>query len=332
MAITVGSLGQPHNNLMLAILANPFRAASLLRANLEPWIVERMDDQPPEPLEGTFVEPGLRATRSDKLFRVRFKNGRPGFVYVLLEHKSYSDPGTALQVAKYKTRIWEAYAQGLAARLRALPAIIPLVLYHGREPWTAPMSLAEMLADEDERVRALESSFGYYLRDLGRTPIEQLAEDAETRAGLVALRYSHAAGQAERLAELEGVLAGLPDGSEYERHVVVYLLNIWRMPVPEMLAAAARVKPGRGERIVGEIVQELIDIGKAEGKAEGRAEAQAEERAHFLMMLLKHRFGPLPGTVHRQIKDASPVQLSAWLAAALSGQSLSEVLESPDSD
>ena len=177
--------------------------------------------RPPEPLEGSFVDEELSATRCDKLFRVWFRNGRPGFVYVLLEDKSYSDPGTALQVAKYKTRIWEAYAQGRARRLRALPAILPLVLYHGRQPWTAPRSLAAMLGDEDERVRALESSFGYYLRDLGSIPVRELAGDAETRAGLMALRYSHAGADAEKLAALEGVLAGLPDGSGYERQVVV---------------------------------------------------------------------------------------------------------------
>ena len=344
IAIDNGSLGQPHNNLMLAILASPARAGSLLRASLEPWIVERLTDDLPKPLEGSFIDDELRATRSDKLFLVRFKDGRPGFVYVLLEHKSYSDPGTALQVAKYKTRIWEAYAQGLASRLKALPAIIPQVLYHGREPWTAPMSLADMLADEDERVRALESSFGYYLLDLGRTPIEDLAVDAETRAGLVALRYSHAAGQADRLAALEGVLAGLPDGSEYERKVVVYILNIWRMPVPEVMAAAGRAKPGRGERIVGEIVQELIDIGRAEGRAEAKAEGRAEGRAegivegraegtaNTLMKLLKHRFGSLPETARRQIRDASLVQLQVWFSAALSGHSLAEVLAIPASD
>ncbi len=49
MAIDPDSLSQPHNNLMLAILADPSRAASLLRASLEPWIVERLADQPPVP-------------------------------------------------------------------------------------------------------------------------------------------------------------------------------------------------------------------------------------------------------------------------------------------
>ncbi len=78
-----------------------------------------------------------------------------------------------------------------------------------------------MLADEDERVRGLESPFGYYLRDLGSIPIPQLARDAATRAGLVALRFSHAGAEAEKLAALEEVLAGLPDGSEFERQVVV---------------------------------------------------------------------------------------------------------------
>ncbi len=317
MAIDPDSLSQPRNNLMLAILADPDRAASLLRASLEPWIVERLTDQPPVPLEGSFVDEELRATRSDKLFRVQFKNGQPGYVFVLLEHKSHSDPGTALQITKYKTRIWEAYAQGRADRLRALPAIILLVLYHGREPWTAPRSLAAMLADEDERIRGLESPFGYYLRDLGSIPISRLATNAGARAGLVALRYSHAdAGvEAEKLAALHEVLAGLPDGTEFERQVVVYILN-----APVLRTAAGRAKPGRGEQLVGEIVQELINQGKAEGKADA------------LMRLLQHRFGPLPRTVHRQIVQASSAQLDTWFGAALSGQSLTEVLQSSSGD
>ena len=62
--------------------------------------------------------------------------------------------------------------------------------YHGREPWTVPRSLAAILGDRDERVRALESSFGYYLRDMGSMPIGQLAGDAETRTGLVAISAS----------------------------------------------------------------------------------------------------------------------------------------------
>ena len=75
---------------------------------------------------------------------------------------------------------------------------------------------------------------------------------------------------------------------------------------------------------MGEIVQELIDQGKAAGMAAGMANA--------LMTLLNHRFGPISESVRRQIEEVSSVQLDAWFATALSGQSLSEVLQSPVSD
>ena len=339
MAIDLKSLSQPHNNLMLAILDSPSRAASLLRASLEPWIVERMTDEPPVALAGTFIDEELRASRSDRLFEVRFKGGGTGFVYVLLEHKSTSDPGTAMQVARYKGRIWEQYAQGRARRLWAMPTVIPLVVYHGRKPWTAPRSLADMLADKDERVRALEPSFGYFLRDLGSIEIPQLAEDPATRAGLVALRYSHAGAEqeGERRAALDGIMEWLPERTDYLDQLLVYILVVWKVPVPELEAAAERAKPGRGEQIVGPIVQELIDQGRVEGRVEGKVEGRAQGKvegmaqgmANALMKLLEHRFGPLAGTVRRQIEEASPVQLDVWFAAALSGQSLSEVLESP---
>lgn len=106
--------------------------------------------------------------------------------------------------------------------------------------------------------------------------------------------------------------------------MLVYILNEWRVPVPVLQSVAGRAKPRNGERIVGEIVQELIDQGRAEGIAEGMA--------NLLMTYLKHRFGQLPEPLRRQIADASPVQLDACYAAALSGKSLSEVRSSLTAD
>ncbi len=98
---------------------------------------------------------------------MQLRDGAPAFVHVLLEHKSTSDPAIALQLARYKSRIWEAYADGKLSvhwpggaggpsgsttrvdRLWALPAIIPVVFYHGGDPWTAPFSIAEMILHKE---------------------------------------------------------------------------------------------------------------------------------------------------------------------------------------
>ncbi len=71
----------------------------------------------------------------------------------------------------------------------------------------------------DGRLRALELGFGYFFQDFWRVPDERLASDAETRAGLVALRHSHDAGQEEGLRALPEVVAGPRSGTEYQKQV-----------------------------------------------------------------------------------------------------------------
>ena len=219
-------LNKPHDSIFQATLSDRLRSQAVLRAHLEPWQAELLADEPPVPLDRSFVDEELRSSQSDKLFEVRLRDGQPGFVYALLEHKSYPDPGTALQVMDYKVRILKMYAQGRAGRLRALPTVIPLVFYHGAQRWTAPRSLAEMVATNDERLRALEPPFGYYLRDLRKIPVEGLASDPGARAGLLALRQAHTGGEEEKLRLVPEVLAGLPDKSDFEKQVVLYLMSV----------------------------------------------------------------------------------------------------------
>ncbi len=332
-------LDKPHDLLFRATLSDPERADAILRAHLEPAIADLLADEPPVMIDGTFVDEKLRASHSDKLLRVTLRDGRPAFVYALLEHKSRPDPGTALQVWKYKVRIWEDYARNRAERLRALPPIVPLVFYHGREPWTAPGSIREMVAGGQDRLRDLEPTFGYFLRDLGQIPAEQLASDPAARAGLLTLRYSHHSGaMEEKLRVLPQLLADLPDESEFERQVVVYVMNVWMVQAPALQAVAERAKPGRGETLVGEVVQELIDQGLAQGlklgRDQGRTEGIAEGEARTLTWLLEHRFGQLPRSAGRRIERASPAELGVWFKAALEARSLPEVFgeRAPDSD
>jgi len=98
-------LNNPHDSIFQAILSDRLRSQAVLRAHLEPWQVDLLTDELPVPLDRSFVDEELRSSQSDKLFEVRLRDGQPGFVYALLEHKSYPDPGTALQVMDYKVRI-----------------------------------------------------------------------------------------------------------------------------------------------------------------------------------------------------------------------------------
>ena len=175
----------PHDGLFRALVFDPGRAAALIRDHLPKRIVGLLADTPPVPLDGSFVDEALRGSQSDMLFKVELASGGPAFVYVLVEHKSYADPGTPLQLANYM-KIWMRHAQGRADRLRALPPIIPVVFYHGETRWSVAEGLGAMLATDDPELLFLPGE-RFILRVLAALPTEELSHDAALRDGLIAL-------------------------------------------------------------------------------------------------------------------------------------------------
>ena len=136
----------PHDALFRALLGNPGRADTLLREYLPPAVAAELSDAPICPVDTSFVDAVLHQSHSDRLFEARLKGGGTAFIYVLPEHKAAPDPGTPLQMLGYLVRIWQRYADDRASRLRALPPIVPLIFYHGRERWSEALSVAEMIA------------------------------------------------------------------------------------------------------------------------------------------------------------------------------------------
>ena len=132
-------------------------------------------DTPPEAVEGSFVDEDAARTQCDALFRVRLRTGEDAFIFALLEHKSHIDAATPLQILKYLASIWLREIEGGAARDR-LPAIVPLVFYHGPGRWTVPRSVAEMI-DAPEELGRFAREFAYVLHDLGGIePLQSVAD------------------------------------------------------------------------------------------------------------------------------------------------------------
>ena len=119
---------------------------------------------------------------------------------------------------------------------------------------------------------------------------------------------------------LPEVVAGPPDNSDFEKQVLLYLMAAWKIPARTLEEVAEQAKPGRGEDMVGQVLQELIDQGEAKGLA------------RTLTRLLEHRFGALPIAVRSRIAMASARELDARIMVSLDAQSLSEVYPDLDGD
>ncbi len=157
----------PHDALFRALVSEPARAASLLAEYLPQEVAALLDPEaPPEAVEGGFVDEDAARTRCDALFRVRLRSGHDARLSVLLENKSRVDADTPLQLLKYMVNIWRREIENGVAGDR-LPAIIPLVFYHGRGRWTAPRSVPGMI-DAPEALEPFVREFAHVVHARSR--------------------------------------------------------------------------------------------------------------------------------------------------------------------
>ncbi len=321
----------PHDGLFRALVSDPGRAAALIRDHLPNRIVGLLADTPPVPLDGGFVDEALRGSQSDMLFKVELATGGPAFVYALVEHKSYPDPGTPLQLANYMVQIWKRHAQGRADRLRALPPIIPVVFYHGGTRWSVGEGLGAMLATDDPELVFLPGE-RFILRVLTALPPEDLSHDAALRAGLIALTR-------RAIEFVTMIVEGVAEEETLQKQVFEYILLTY--PEADMDALRANLRAAgfdEMEGLVGTIAEALMERGEARGLKRGEARGLErgkavgleQGKADVLTRLLERRFGPLPPTARDRIAAAGPGELDAWLDRVLDADGLDAVFGRSD--
>jgi predicted transposase YdaD len=312
-----------HDSLFRALIDDPRRAAILIRDFLPAAIAERLTDEPPTLLDGTFVDPDLNPTQSDRLFSVTLRGGGTALLYILIEHKSFPDPMTPIQVLGYRVEIWRRLAKTAPGGKLRLPPIIPLVFYHGGRSWNVPTSVTACL-DADEGLRHLPGDMGYILCDLGPIPDAELSSDAEVRAGLLALKHVFRMGDAESL--LASVLPGLRAGTTFEEQLIRYMIQMFPAITVNLLTRVARrVKPDREGNLISLAAKEWLRQGRDAGFLEGEEAGIAKGMAKTLLVALETRFGPVPKEVEDRVRASTADDLDGLLRRALTVPSLDQV-------
>jgi predicted transposase/invertase (TIGR01784 family) len=184
-----GGKPTPHDAVFRQIFGVPANAASQLRAVLPLALAARLDLGRLARVPASFVDEALKWRHSDLLFTTPL-DGRDAFVYVLVEHQSRDDPLMAFRMLRYVTRIWDHYLRDHPGA-RQLPAVIPLVVHHGRSQWATPVQLLELI-DLDSAARqtmqAYLPRFEFLLDDLAGVDGRQLRDRGLTPAALITLR------------------------------------------------------------------------------------------------------------------------------------------------
>ena len=299
-------LPTPHNNLFHYALLHAQAARDLMQTHLPVDLVAALDLDSLELQKDTFVDEELRESYSDLLYSVQFvdQDGQrgQGQVYLLLEHKSQSDPMTCFQLLRYIVRIWEQRQRSG----QTLCPVFPLVIYHGQEAWSAPVSLEELIGGPS-RLFQYGVQMAYPVLDIGRIPDESLATEPFLQSVLGLLKYSRRRDFEEKLEFLLRCLLGSGTTELQTEHldaVLVYITTVSpSIPMETLAMTIQKIFPTQIEP--GSIADQYIAKGRQEGIQEGLKEGEIH-----LIQTLQDILG-LPTIDASSLQDRSLEQLQA---------------------
>ena len=141
-------MANPHDALVKSLFSNMEDAASALASALPSTVAQRIDWSTLKQENLNLVDRKFRDFRSDILFSATLE-GRKVFLCVLLEHQSTGDKLMPFRMLRYSVLIWDTFLKK-HPDAQLLPAVLPIVLCHGKNPWSSPTAFAEVLDLPDD--------------------------------------------------------------------------------------------------------------------------------------------------------------------------------------
>jgi len=124
------ALNRPHDKLFKCVFGIKEYAADMLLNNLPADISDELDWESMELEPGSQVNHELAESFTDLRFRIKLRE-KLAVIYILLEHKSYTDQLAAWQILRNMVECWEKDRKNK----KDFRLIIPVVFYHGKEEW-----------------------------------------------------------------------------------------------------------------------------------------------------------------------------------------------------
>jgi len=272
----VGLMKNPHDKFFKAAFSDIETARGFLQHYLPEEVKKQIDLATLETTQGSYVDRELKESHTDLLLRADIA-GRKGYVYLLFEHKSYSDQLVLLQLLKYMIKIWE---KELHAG-KKLSVIIPIVVYHGQKRWEVEGKLSGLIegyAELPETLWKYIPDYAYELHDLTSEEEGEHIESGEVKMTVYLFRTVVAPDKGTSLRRFEEAMQALKEVSgrrdieDLIEQGFRYLLSLKpEIELEELVEIASRTSEERGEQIMT-LAERLIDRGMKKGLEIGKAD------------------------------------------------------------
>lgn len=273
-------ISNPHDRFFREVFSRLELSSEFLSKQLPPAIAATLDFSTLDLRPGSFLDEELQQYYSDLLFQVKLQTGRPAHVYVLLEHKSYIEWFTGLQLLRYKVEIWEQVrkeekearkGQKRRQERTKLPPIFPLVVYQRKTKWNAPQHFHDLL-DADAVWLPYQPDFKYELVSVVSLRETELFSAVLLRAAIRLMRHIFDPDLAHKLPQIWAEFRDLAWGPDEQGFLIVmisYVISANENVTPtELKRSLEATFHQEGDQFMATIAQLWLEEGKQNGMRE----------------------------------------------------------------
>ncbi|MCP4155933.1 MAG: Rpn family recombination-promoting nuclease/putative transposase, partial [bacterium] len=261
-----------HDEVVGVFLREKETAISYFQESLPVEITRHMDFKSLRICTDSFIDKALSKTFADILYEINFK-GYAAFIYLLIEHKSRKATFTPLQQLKYMVGTWELYlAQN--EKVKKLPVIIPLTLYHGESKWDLETNFGSLF-EPPEGLERFVPDFDYNVSDISHIPDEEIKGTILLQILYKILKYIFSPQLRYKLPEIFRLFDEIKDkarGTEYLEVLLRYVARSAKELTKEELKEVVQLAEGGDlmASIAEQWVEEGIEIGEKKGEKKGK--------------------------------------------------------------
>ena len=178
-------VAKAHDHFFKTMMSDKRVAREFFEAHLPKDVLAQIDLNVLELQSASYIDDMRKESIADMLFKTRI-GGREAYLYILVDHQSKPDELMPFRTFKYLCNVIDQCLKGSDSK--KIPLILPLVVYHGKQPWHYTTNINDLVDAPKELVDA------YFLKpfiliDLNK--IEDKVLKQKTWAGVMELTLKH---------------------------------------------------------------------------------------------------------------------------------------------
>jgi predicted transposase/invertase (TIGR01784 family) len=321
-----------HDGSYKQIFSNPETIKELLQDFVHEGWTQEIDYNSLEKYNASYIADSLQSREDDIIWRVKHKNNWL-YIYLLLEFQSRNDIWMALRIMVYTGLLYQDLIKSKAVTSKdKLPPVFPLVLYNGKNRWTAARNVADLIEPYPGVLQRYRPNQKYFLLDEGRIKERELEGLNSTVSEIIRLENSPTPEELKQIVSRLTLRLHDKRHDSLRRALVVWINRIvLKRMIPEEnipnVTELQEIDNMLAERVeewtekwkqqgIKQGMQQGIQQGKQQGIQQGMQQGiqrgKQQGKSALLLRLVKKRFGKIPIWAEEKISTATKTELDEW--------------------